>query len=116
MANKNIDAMIEELKQSYSVSLEFPGNWVNVDKKGLYISVTDIHLNWYGVDDDFMENLLLEVDFEYKANKANKASVVLTSEKELRFELAEGYINDFEDIGKILQIIGKHLSKIELRA
>ena len=113
MANKNIDAMIEELKQSYPVSLEYPDNWTNFGKKGLSMDICDIHLNWYGVDDDFMENLLFEVDFEYKANKA---SVVLTSEKELRFELTEGYINDFADIGKILQIIGKHLSKIKLRA
>ena len=37
MANKNIDAMIEELKQSYPVSLECPDTWTNFGKKGLSI-------------------------------------------------------------------------------
>ena len=95
--------MIEELKQT------FPDNWGKADK-GLSLDIIDINLSWYEKD-DFMEDCLFEINFEYKLNKA---SVVVTSEKELRFKLTDGYINDFADIGKIVQIIGKHLSKIEL--
>ena len=103
MANKNVDAMIEELKQV------FPDNWGKADK-GLSLDIIDISLSWYE-EAGFMEDCLFEINFEYKANKA---SVVITSEKELRFELTDGYINDFADIGKIVQIIGKHLKKIDL--
>ena len=104
MPNKNVKAMIRELKQT------FPDNWGKADK-GLSLDIIDISLSWYE-EDGFMEDLLFEINFEYKSNKA---SVVVTSEKELRFELADGYINDFADIGKIVQIIGKHISKIELQ-
>lgn len=107
MANKNIDEMVKELKQA------FPDNWGKADK-GLSLDIIDINQSWYGVKDGFMgfmEDCLFEINFEYKSNKAN---VVITSEKELRFELADGYINDFADIGKIVQIIGKHLKSIEL--
>lgn len=103
MANENVDAMVKELKRT------FPDNWGNADK-GLSLDIIDISLSWYE-EDGFMEDLLFEINFEYKSNKA---SVVVTSEKELRFELADGYINDFADIGKIVQIIGKHLKKIDL--
>lgn len=95
--------MLRELKQT------FPDNWGKADK-GLSLYIIDINLSWYE-EDDFMEDCLFEINFEYKSNKA---SVVITSEKELRFELTDGYISDFKDIGRIVQIIGKHISKIEL--
>lgn len=106
--NKNFENMLEELKRKY------PDNWGD-PIKGLDIAVYDATNDEYGVDDDFVEGLFYNLWINYKS------SAVGISREDLR----HNYFNietdtlieleDFVELTKIINIVVKHLSKIEFK-
>lgn len=102
--NENIEAMVLELKQ------EFPDNYGN-GAEGLYFEITDNHYFEYGVDEEFMETQFSDMWVRYKDN-----SFTITNQRDLDCDIETDYYPNFENlaaIGKIINIAGKHLSKIE---
>lgn len=100
--NKNFENMLEELERKY------PDNWGD-PIKGLDIAVYDATNDEYGVDDDFVEGLFY-----------NSSAVGISRE-----DLRHNYFNietdtlieleDFVELTKIINIVVKHLSKIEFK-
>ena len=106
MMNKNIENMLEELKEKY------PDNWED-PIRGLDVSVYDTTNAGYEVDDDFAEELFYIVWINYKGCSLG------ISREDLRqnyFDIDTDILIEQEDlavIGKVISIVVKHLSKIE---
>ena len=100
--NENIENMYKELKR------EFPEDF------GSYLGVDAIDFG--GNDDDYIdfdETFLCELVICYK-----KQSVAIRRYYENDWEIEDqGYIKSeyFREVGKILSIVMKHLSKIEFK-
>lgn len=109
MMNNNVENMLEELKEKY------PDNWED-SIRGLDITVYDATNDEYGVDDDFVEELFYNLWINYKG------SAVGINREDLR----HNYFNvetdsliepeDFVELTKIINIIVKHLVKINFKA
>lgn len=101
--------MIEELKEKY------PDNWED-PIRGLDVSVYDTTSDEYGVDDDFVEELFYNLWIKYEGSAAEidredliKNHFRITTDDYIRLE-------DLEELTKIINIIAKHLSKINFKA
>ena len=98
--NKNIKAMLAELREEYPIDYEI---------EGIRIEVVDENNN-YDYDADFDESKLWEVRIYYH----DKLFVIRHEYVDL-FEISDDNyldIQDLDDLGKIINIIGKHLKKI----
>lgn len=107
--NENINNMIEELKEKY------PDNWED-PIRGLDVSVYDTTSDEYGVDDDFVEELFynLWIKYEGSAVEIDREDLIknhfrITTDDYIRLE-------DLEELTKIINIVAKHLSKIDFKA
>ena len=101
--NENIENMFKELKR------EFPEDFGSYD--GLTVDALDFKGNY---DDytDFDETLLFDLAFTI-----NNKTISIERYYENNWEIEdEDYIKfeDFREIGKILSIVMKHISRIEL--
>lgn len=101
--NENIKNMVEELKEKY------PDDYGSI--KGLRIDARDLK-DRYDDDELFDEILLYEVRIYYKEQTITieryyANNWVIEDEDYIKFE-------DFREIGKILSIVMKHISRIEL--
>lgn len=109
MMNKNIENMLEELKEKY------PDNWED-PIRGLDVSVYDTTNAGYEVDDDFAEELFYIVGINYKGCSLG------ISREDLRqnyFDIDTNTYIELEDLvelTKIMTIVAKHLSKINFKA
>lgn len=77
----------------------------------LFIDAVDL-MGWYDDDDNFDETMLDEVRIYYK-----RQTISIERYYENNWEIEdEDYIKfeDFREIGKILNIVMKHISRIEL--
>lgn len=107
--NENIEAMLEELKEKY------PDNWED-PIRGLDITVYDATNDEYGVDDDFVEELFYNLWINYKGSAVGIS----------REDLSHNYFNvktdsliepeDFVELTKIINIVVKHLTKINFKS
>ncbi|ATP38289.1 hypothetical protein DB321_07380 [Ligilactobacillus salivarius] len=101
--NENIKAMVSELKR------EFPDNYGN-GTKGLYFEISDNHYFEYGVDKEFTEQHFSDIWIRYKGN-----GFKIIYENDLECEIETEYypnLENLEAIGRIINIVGKNLSKI----
>ncbi len=101
--NENINNMIEELKEKYPSKYGI--------RKDLFIDAID-RKDHYDDEDEFDETLLDELKIYYK-----EQTISIERYYENNWEIKdETYIKfeDFREIGKILNIVMKHISKIEL--
>ena len=106
--NKNIENMLEELKEKY------PEHWGD-PIKGLEVNFYDATNSEYGIDDDFAEELFYNLWINYKG------SAVGIDREDLR----QNYFNvetdsfieidDFVELTKIMSIVAKHLSNINFK-
>lgn len=106
--NRNIEAMLEELKEKY------PDNWGD-PIIGLDVSVYDATNAGYEVDDDFAEELFYIVWINYKG-----CSLGISREDFRRkyFDIdTDAYIEleDLVELTKIMNIVVKHLVKINFK-
>lgn len=100
--NENIKNMVEELKEKY------PDDYGSI--KGLRIDAIDLK-DRYDDDIDFDEELLDELRIYYK----NKTILIKRYDRD-NWEIEdEDYLRftDFEQVGKIISIVMKHLGRIE---
>ena len=98
--NENIKAMLEEIKKNYPLDYK---------TEGIRIEVVDENNN-YDYDIDFDESKLWEVRIFY----FDKLFTIRHKYVDL-FEISDDNyldIHDLDDIGKIINIVGKHLKKI----
>ena len=109
MMNKNIENMLEELKEKY------PDNWED-PIRGLDVSVYDTTNAGYEVDDDFAEELFYIVWINYKGcslgiNREDLRQNYFDIDTDTYIEL-----EDLVELTKIMTIVAKHLSKINFKA
>ena len=104
--NTNIENMIKELKN------EFPNNWGDISQ-GLIIKVTDGAKAVFG-EFAFDETIVDKIEVAYKGEEFEICILDDGSSDHFNFEGAYIDVDNIESIGKIISIVGKHLSKIEL--
>lgn len=98
--NKNTKAMLEEIKKNYPLDYK---------TEGIRIEAVDENNN-YDYDADFDESKLWEVRIYYH----DKLFTIRHKYTDL-FEISDDNyldIHDLDDLGKIINIIGKHLKRI----
>ncbi|MYU73737.1 hypothetical protein [Ligilactobacillus salivarius] len=103
MMNKNIEKMVEELKKEYPLDYK---------TENISIKVVDKNNN-YDDDADFDESKLWEVRILYR----DKLFTLRRKYTDL-FEISDDNyldIHDLDDLGKIINIIGKHLKRINYK-
>lgn len=103
MMNKNIEKMVEELKKEYPLDYK---------TENISIEVVDKNNN-YDNDADFDESKLWEVRIFYR----DKLFTLRRKYTDL-FEISDDNyldIHDLDDLGKIINIIGKHLKRISYK-
>ena len=107
--NKNIENMLEELKEKY------PDNWED-PIRGLDVSVYDTTNAGYEVYGDFAEELFYIVWINYKGCSLGISREDLSHNY---FDIGtDTYIEleDLVELTKIMTIVVKHLSKINFKA
>lgn len=102
--NENIENMCKELKREFRSEYGMGNN--------LFIDAVDL-MGWYDDDDNFDETMLDELRIYYKnktilIKRYDRDNWVIEDEDYIKFE-------DFREVGKILSIVMKHLSKIEFK-
>ena len=98
--NENTKAMLKEIKKNYPLDYK---------TENISIEVVDENNN-YDYDADFDESKLWEVRIYYR----DKLFTIRHKYVDL-FEISDDNyldIHDLDDIGKIINIVGKHLKKI----
>lgn len=106
--NRNIENMLEELKEKY------PDNWGD-PIIGLDVSVYDATNEEYG-DDDFVEELFEGLWINYKGGAVGISREDFSQNY---FDIyTDTYIElkDLVELTKIMTIVAKHLSKINFKA
>lgn len=101
--NKNIKAMLAELREEYPIDYE---------TENIRVEVVDKNNN-YDDDADFDESKLWEVRIFYR----DKLFTLRRKYTDL-FEISDDNyldIHDLDDLGKIINIIGKHLKRISYK-
>ena len=101
--NKNTKAMLAELREEYPIDYE---------TENISIEVVDKNNNYYD-DADFDESKLWEVRIFYR----DKLFTLRRKYTDL-FEISDDNyldIHDLDDLGKIINIIGKHLKRISYK-
>lgn len=101
--SKNIKAMLSELRKEYAIDYE---------NENISIEVVDENNN-YNYDADFDESKLWEVRIYYR----DKLFTIRHKYVDL-FEISDDNyldIHDLDDLGKIINIIGKHLKRINYK-
>ena len=104
--NTNIENMIKELKN------EFPDNWGDISQ-GLKIKVIDGAKSVFG-EFAFDETIVDSVEIAYKGQEFEIRISDDGSSDQFDFEGIYIDVDNIENIGKIISIVGKHLNKIEL--
>ena len=98
--NENIKAMLEEIKKNYPLDYK---------AESIRIEVVDENNN-YDYDINFDESKLWEVRIYYR----DKLLTIRNKYVDL-FEISDDNyfdVHDLDDLGKIINIVGKHLKKI----
>lgn len=99
--NENIDNIFEELKKELSEN----------EYQELDLIIYDRHKNDYFLDDEFQEKKFRNLFINYKTSM-----VEISSDKYNVFDIHTSILIEQEElvvIGKVINIVVKHLSKIE---